>query len=223
MRLYAEIVFAKQGALRHLGHLDLARTMIRAVRRAGLPAAYSEGFNQHVRLTFAHALPVGVSGARELCAVYLERPVSPGEVARRLSGALPVGLRVIEVAVRQGGKGSPFADVSTAEYEARLDGDTQGVADAVARTLGSDRLVVHRETKHGSREVDIRPHIGRLQWDEPQGLLRMTVQIGEQGAAKPGEVVECVARALPVGASLQLSALHRAHLGLSGDAHAGGK
>jgi len=209
MKPYAEVVFAKEGPLRYVGHLDLARAFTRAVRRTGLPGAYTEGFNQHLRLTFAHALPVGVSGARELCAVYLTERVSPGEVARRLSATLPAGLRVVEVAVRQGGKGSPFAEVCVAEYAARLGGATERVAEAVACVLGSDRLIVQRETKRGTRPVDIRPHLSRLAWDESEGMLRMTVGIGEQGAAKPTEVVECVRRELPAGADLPLLALER--------------
>ena len=39
--------FQKGDIVRHLGLLDLQRTMQRALRRSGLPIAYSNGFIPH--------------------------------------------------------------------------------------------------------------------------------------------------------------------------------
>lgn len=51
--------YAKGEALRYISHLDLARTWERAFRRAGLPVAYSQGFNPKPRFQIAAALPWG--------------------------------------------------------------------------------------------------------------------------------------------------------------------
>ena len=48
--------FMKGDIVRHLGLLDLQRTMQRALRRSGLPVAYSKGFNPHIVMSFASAL-----------------------------------------------------------------------------------------------------------------------------------------------------------------------
>ena len=60
------VVFEKGETLRYIGHLDLMRAMQRALRRSGLPIRYSNGFNPHIRLSFAAPLSVGVVGLREL-------------------------------------------------------------------------------------------------------------------------------------------------------------
>ena len=54
------ITFAKQGRLALLSHLEIARALERAVRRAQLPFAVSQGFSPHMKIAFGAALPVGV-------------------------------------------------------------------------------------------------------------------------------------------------------------------
>ena len=61
-RLYARLTYRKAGRLRFLGHLDVARTIDRAVRRAKLPVAYSPGFSPRARISFVNPLPVGIAG-----------------------------------------------------------------------------------------------------------------------------------------------------------------
>ena len=57
-------VFEKSERLRHIGHLDIQRAVMRALRRSGLPVSYSKGFNPHILLTFASALSTVLPAAR---------------------------------------------------------------------------------------------------------------------------------------------------------------
>ena len=57
-------VFEKGIRLRHIGHLDIQRAMMRALRRSGLPVAYSNGYNPHILLTFASALSTELRAPR---------------------------------------------------------------------------------------------------------------------------------------------------------------
>ena len=70
MRMF--VVFEKGERLRHIGHLDIMRTMQRALRRSGLPVSYSKGFNPHILLGFASALSVGAVGENELMEITLD-------------------------------------------------------------------------------------------------------------------------------------------------------
>ena len=54
-----------------LSHLEMARALERAVRRAGLPFAVSQGFSPHMRIAFGAALPVGVGGTAEIFDLFL--------------------------------------------------------------------------------------------------------------------------------------------------------
>jgi hypothetical protein len=67
------ITFSKTEAMRFTGHLDLHRTWERTFRRAGLPLAYSEGFNPHPKINIGAALPLGCLSRGDLIDAWLER------------------------------------------------------------------------------------------------------------------------------------------------------
>ena len=81
------VTFCKQGRLALLSHLELARALERAVRRARLPFAVSQGFSPHMKIAFGAALPVGVGGTRELFDLQMTRYVSPERALEALQAA----------------------------------------------------------------------------------------------------------------------------------------
>lgn len=81
------VTFCKQGRLALLSHLEVARALERAVRRAGLPFAVSQGFSPHMKIAFGAALPVGVGGTRELFDLQMTRYVRPEEALEALQAA----------------------------------------------------------------------------------------------------------------------------------------
>ena len=89
------VVFEKGFALRHIGHLDLMRTIQRALRRTDLPIRYSNGFNPHIQLSFAAPLSVGVVGMREVMDVPLTDAIQGDIFAQALNHVLPSRLRVV--------------------------------------------------------------------------------------------------------------------------------
>ncbi len=88
------ITFGKTEAMRFTGHLDLHRTWERTFRRAGLPLAYSEGFNPHPKINIGAALPLGCLSRGDLIDAWLERELEPDEVAASLRGAAPPGIEI---------------------------------------------------------------------------------------------------------------------------------
>jgi radical SAM-linked protein len=89
------ITFRKEGALTYVSHLDLMRTWERAIRRARLPLAYTQGFSPHPRIAMAAPLPVGVTGQRELIDLWLDGRTAPEEVLRALRAAPTPGLEPV--------------------------------------------------------------------------------------------------------------------------------
>lgn len=79
--------FVKQGRCAMLSHLEIARALERAVRRAGLPYAISQGFSPHMKIAFGAALPVGVGGTEECFDVQLLEWVDPEKALRALQEA----------------------------------------------------------------------------------------------------------------------------------------
>ena len=90
--------YSKLGKVRFLSHRDVARVWERAIRRARLPIAYSEGFSPRPKLHFGLALSVGHESVDEYLDVDLREPVPLDGLAELLSGCLPPGLDAIEVA-----------------------------------------------------------------------------------------------------------------------------
>ena len=81
------MTFCKQGRLAMLSHLEVARALERAVRRAGLPFAVSQGFSPHMKIAFGAALPVGVGGTHELADLQMTRYVPVEEALEALQRA----------------------------------------------------------------------------------------------------------------------------------------
>ena len=93
MKLRMQIT--KDRDIRFISHLEYVRTIERAIRRAKLPAAYSEGFNPHLKFSLASALGVGVVSYTEFVEIELAEPVEIEAAARALDKALPRGIRVL--------------------------------------------------------------------------------------------------------------------------------
>ena len=93
------IRYAKRGRLRFTSHRDFGRAFERAIRRAGLPIAYSSGFSPHPRISYANASPTGAASEAEYLEIGLVEVCDPAEVRRRLDEALPDGLDIVDVVV----------------------------------------------------------------------------------------------------------------------------
>lgn len=88
--------FTKGGDFRFLSHLEIGRVFRLALRRSGLPIAYTQGFHPHVRIGFGPALPVGFAGESELVDFLFSSMVDPGEAERKMNTELPPGIALFE-------------------------------------------------------------------------------------------------------------------------------
>ncbi len=91
------IKFGKQGEMALLSHLDLMRLFDRAIRRANLPIAYSEGFHPSARIMLANALPLGATSSGEIMDVELHQTCDPQDFLRQLQAQLPAEIPLYEV------------------------------------------------------------------------------------------------------------------------------
>ncbi len=91
------LIVEKGGELAWLGHLDVARALERALRRADLPVRFTEGFHKRIKMRLPEPLPLGVGSDGERYVLQLDAPVEPTVALAPLAGALPRGLRVVAV------------------------------------------------------------------------------------------------------------------------------
>lgn len=162
MRIAA--VFHKSERLRHIGHLDLMRAMHRALRRSGLPVAYSKGFNPHINVSFASALSVGSVGLNEVMDVSMDAEVTVEHFLQCMNQALPPELQLKSARILDDKHPAMMALVKAASYEMQLLDLSQeeAVKNAVSDLLGKESIMAMRKTKSGMKECDIRPLIYEL-------------------------------------------------------------
>jgi radical SAM-linked protein len=202
--------FAKGESVRWLGHLDILRTFERAIRRAGLPIAFSNGFNPRERLAFASALSTGVTGGAERASLELTQPLPAEEIAERLNAVLPPGIRLQTCEeVPDVGSRDLLNAFDSAEYTVVCacppETDLACVQNALVTLLAQPQLPVTREREGRTRTIDIRPYLFALTLDPESHetlanerlTLRMQIAQGDGGNAKPNEVVEQLAAYLP--------------------------
>ena len=169
--------FEKTGGVKFISHLDLARTVKSAVRRAGITLAYSHGFNPRPKLVFALPLSVGTESISEYMDMTIRSPGAPEELADRLRGVLPRGITVTDAYE----KAADFNAIGWAEYTVTLKypGASPSDADVIAH-LPDGPMPVQKRTKStasGYKETDIAPFIKNMDavYREERGEIEVTL------------------------------------------------
>jgi radical SAM-linked protein len=164
------IRFAKLGRVRWTSHRDVARMWERALRRARLPLAYTEGFSPRPKLSFGLALPTGCESSAEYLDVALSEMVEPADLTATFSSLLPDGVDVLAAQVLPAGMGSLQEEVTSCRWE--IDVPQLGpdaLTEAIARVLGAETLSVTRERKGRPVTDDMRPSVLALSSAGPLG------------------------------------------------------
>lgn len=150
--------YAKRGRLRFTSHRDIARTFERALRRAGVPMAYSQGFSPHPKVSWVGAAPTGVASEAEYVEVSVVDQVDPEALRTALDAVLPPGLDVLEVVQSSGGTLPERIEASA--WRVELPGvSPEELTEAVTALMASASVEVERLTKDGKKILDVRPAI----------------------------------------------------------------
>jgi radical SAM-linked protein len=154
--------------------------MLRAVRRSGLPAWYTEGFHPHLYLMFPLALSLGAESCCEVMDLRLTEELLPDEVLGRLNAALPEGLEALQVQTPV----HTAVEIGSARYRIRL--HTENAAALLtywAQFLAQPEISVEKRTKKGMKTMDIKSMIN-VQVASAEGnnlLLTLLLPAGNEG------------------------------------------
>ena len=181
--------FSKRGDLRLVSHHDLMRCLERMARRAELPLAQSQGFNQRPKIAFTLALALGIEGHQEVVEMELSEPLDPAEVLHRLAAVSPPGLEWIAAEVNTPGRPAQATAVS---YSLAVPAESRDAASAaLAYFLAQDRWPYTRNRQDRITEIDLRPFVLEATL-EPDGILRFRLKMTPEGSARPEEVVDAL-------------------------------
>ena len=190
------MTFAKTEAMRYTGHLDLFRALERTMRRAGLPLAYSQGFNPRPKLNLASALPLGYTSTCELAEFWLDAEMSLEEMEAALKSAVPPGIEFLEMEVIKGRPPKLQTQVQGAEYVATLLVPIPNLESRVASLLAADELPRQRVRKGKTRRYDLRPLIEDIHTlpedDDGHPRLHLRLAAREGATGRPDEVLDAL-------------------------------
>ncbi len=171
--------YAKTGRLRFTSALDLGRVFERALRRAELPVAYSEGFSPHPKVSFPDALPLGYASTGEYVELTFAVALDVETVVSRLDAALPDGLSVEDAVEVADGEPKLAALLRASLWSLEWDDAVPGLAAACEALAVADALPVARQRKGEPVEVDLRPAIASLASSPDERGLRCVLHAVE--------------------------------------------
>jgi radical SAM-linked protein len=191
--------FQKVGELRFLSHLELMRALQRALRRADIPFAFTQGFNPQPRLSLAQALAVGVEGLCEPGEVELTLRMAPEEMSAAWNRQLPPGLKILRAWEAPLNGPSLSAGVRGAVYQIQLAPNgwdptlltALGATEACAAFLAQESIPVEVTKKGKPLALDARPFLQEFAGIEGEGspVWRMRLRVSPTGSVRPAAVM----------------------------------
>nr|WP_092068690.1 TIGR03936 family radical SAM-associated protein [Dendrosporobacter quercicolus]NSL47191.1 DUF2344 domain-containing protein [Dendrosporobacter quercicolus DSM 1736]SDL79885.1 radical SAM-linked protein [Dendrosporobacter quercicolus] len=216
-KLRAEITKGEE--IRYISHLDYARAIERAIRRAHLPVAYSEGFNPHMKIAFASALAVGVTSEAEYLDIEMKEAVEPDLLRQRLLTHLPPGIELKQVKYLQQQKQRALmalADLARYTIAVPLCGSSFAAAQSAIASFNQAVEVRYiRESPKGKKEVDVKDYLKQdiiAMPDKDLLILHMAIEITPSGSIKPGEVLRALVDQFDLAVKEAGALIHRTGL-----------
>lgn len=165
------IRFRKFGAMLYISHLDLSKTLMRAVVRSGLPVYYTEGFNPKPKLVFATPLSVGCGGEEEVLDLRLMKAVGNEEIMSKLKPVMPNGIEIVRIYEQRG----KLTDIKWAENVidfTNVNADSNIASEIEEMFRGP--VIVMKRSKSGEKECDISTLVKTVKAEAAEGNLKIT-------------------------------------------------
>ena len=211
MKLRMQIT--KDRDIRFISHLEYVRTIERAIRRAKLPAAYSEGFNPHLKFSLASALGVGVVSYTEFVEIELAEPVEIEAAARALDKALPRGIRVLAADAVANNTAALMAEAAGASYVVTLPYD-KDISEAVANYNDAVELLSKKaapKRKEKFKEIDVKFYIPEIAVELKDGktIFSFECKITPTGSMKAVDLLNALNEAYALELPVEMADIER--------------
>lgn len=187
--------FSKNGPIKFIGHLDVMRYFQKAIRRAEIDIAYSQGFSPHQIMSFAQPLGVGIESNGEYVDVELNSVTSAEDIKVKLNAVMNEGIRIESVKMLPEGAMNAMASVAASKYLISIKDDYQIKSDyfgQCTKLYEKEHIYIVKKTKKSEIEMDLKPAIFEMEHTE-DGLI-MLVDSSSSGNIKPNLFLEEVCR-----------------------------
>lgn len=202
--LNVRIKFAKHGSMKFIGHLDIMRFFQKAIIRAGLDIAYSEGYNPHQIMSFAQPLSVGVVSDGEYMDITLKSASSSADIVNRLNDVSVEGIKVLDCKLLPEKAKNSMSIIEAAKYAVyekngmNMLSDIDCLNEKIRSFLNKDSIIISKKTKKSETELDLKPLIYDFKAEKitvededvhDQNALIFTVSAGSVANIKPDHIL----------------------------------
>ncbi len=179
--------YSKVGPARFLGHLELSKAMIRALRRAEIPLAFSQGFHPHPRVSFGPPIPVGQESLAEFVDLFTQAPLARPQAETKINQELPPGIRMFRIKEISLKSPSIFDNIIHILYVIRFFDSFKPTKGVIDRFLESESFPVFWPRKNKS--IDLRRAVKAISILGEQAL-RLNLWARKEDILRPEEVLD---------------------------------
>ncbi|HAQ40235.1 MAG TPA: hypothetical protein DCM73_04940 [Clostridiales bacterium] len=200
--------YSKTGNLKYISHLDVLRFIQRAVKRAGINARYSEGFNPHMKTSFGFPLSLGTESIGEYFELELNENINPEEFAERMNAVMPKEMQILKAGYTEEPQ-SLMARCAYAEYiigieseKLNIDALNERLAEMLEEGIVFIRQKKNKKNRIVTKEINTKDYIKFLKADKNDGnkaTIQAVFLTTETGSMRVDEFLQIVSeRAFPV-------------------------
>ncbi len=173
----------------YIGHLDLLKVTQRAVKRAGIPIAYSQGFNPHQQMSFALPLSLGVKSYAEILDIQLTEEVNENDLKNKLNEAFPEGIEVLDIRKFKFEERNSASQVEVGTYEVYCE-NIKNLDKYIEKLMSQDEIVVAKKTKRKDfKETDVKHMVFEVKALD-SNTVYLKIATGSKQNLKPELIIE---------------------------------
>jgi radical SAM family uncharacterized protein/radical SAM-linked protein len=180
------VSYSRLGQARFFGHLEMVNIVLRAIRRARIPMAYSQGFHPLPKISFDDPLPLGFESKEEVFRLQVPAAFRTEDIIHRLTDELPEGLRILGCrfeASRPKGRTQRKETYEVTLYDETFD------AGRVENFQSKSEVMICRRNKKGIiSEIDLKQAVLEMNIVAPE-TIKMVLSIASGMTVRPGIVV----------------------------------
>lgn len=171
----ARIKFNKYGVIRFIGHLDLMRYFQKAMRRAHIDIAYSQGYNPHQIMSFASPLGLGITSDGEYLDISLNSDIDREDIITRLNEQMVEGVQVLDFVKLKDDAKNSMASIAAADYLVRVKDEylsdkyvgkeEEVFKEKFIQFMNRESIKVIKKSKKTEKEINIKDFILNYSFD----------------------------------------------------------
>lgn len=178
--------FEKKGVLKYVGHLDMMRYFQKAISRANLPIAYSEGFNPHQIMSFGNPLGLGMTSSAEYMDIELLEEVPSLDGINRLNKQMVSGIKILSFRYLPDKAKNAMSSTEASLYKIKLSdkleeeiGSITDISYKIDEFMSLNECIITKKTKKSTRELDIMPLIYEFYYKDDYFFIKCSSSSGD--------------------------------------------